>query len=299
MQNLNLKQLEVFVTVVEQGSFTAAAEHLYLAQSTVSGHISALEKEMDLTLLLRTGKRKVKLTEEGRKVYAHARTILQNCADLNRELVEHASLDITLAASTVPMQYLLPKYLSKFYAQAPQYRFTLREGDSETVHELVCGGQAQLGFVGAVLDRQELQYTLLCQDDLVLITPDTPEYRQLQREGCSGNTLLTRPLIVREGGSGTKLAVDRFLCDNQIDTDSIHVVARVESPQAMIHLVAAGLGVAIISGLAAKTAANVLTFPLTGSSTARQLYMIHAKGYRLTKPAQALFDSILQDTESQ
>ena len=109
MQNLNLKQLEVFVTVVEQGSFTAAAEHLYLAQSTVSGHISALEKEMDLTLLLRTGKRKVKLTEEGRKVYAHARTILQNCADLNRELVEHASLDITLAASTVPMQYLLPK----------------------------------------------------------------------------------------------------------------------------------------------------------------------------------------------
>lgn len=299
MQNLNLKQLEVFVTVVEQGSFTAAAEHLYLAQSTVSGHISALEKEMDLTLLLRTGKRKVKLTEEGRKVYAHARTILQNCADLNRELVEHASLDITLAASTVPMQYLLPKYLSKFYAQASQYRFTLREGDSETVHELVCGGQAQLGFVGAVLDRQELQYTLLCQDDLVLITPDTPEYRQLQQEGCSGNTLLTRPLIVREGGSGTKLAVDRFLCDNQIDTDSIHVVARVESPQAMIHLVAAGLGVAIISGLAAKTAANVLTFPLTGSSTARQLYMIHAKGYRLTKPAQALFDSILRETESQ
>ena len=299
MQNLNLKQLEVFVTVIEQGSFTAAAEHLYLAQSTVSGHISALEKEMDLTLLLRTGKRKVKLTEEGRKVYAHARTILQNCADLNRELVEHASLDITLAASTVPMQYLLPKYLSKFYAQASQYRFTLREGDSETVHELVCGGQAQLGFVGAVLDRQELQYTLLCQDDLVLITPDTPEYRQLQQEGCSGNTLLTRPLIVREGGSGTKLAVDRFLCDNQIDTDSIHVVARVESPQAMIHLVATGLGVASISGLAAKTAANVLTFPLTGSSTARQLYMIHAKGYRLTKPAQALFDSILRETESQ
>ena len=60
MQNLNLKQLEVFVTVVEEGSFTAAAEHLYLAQSTVSGHISALEKEMGLTLLLRTGKRKVK-----------------------------------------------------------------------------------------------------------------------------------------------------------------------------------------------------------------------------------------------
>ena len=70
MQNLNLKQLEVFAAVVEQGSFTAAAEQLYLAQSTVSGHITALEKELGVTLLLRTGKRKIALTEEGRKVYA-------------------------------------------------------------------------------------------------------------------------------------------------------------------------------------------------------------------------------------
>ena len=299
MQNLNLKQLEVFVTVIEQGSFTAAAEHLYLAQSTVSGHISALEKEMGLTLLLRTGKRKVTLTEEGRKVYAHAKTILQNCADLNRELVEHASLDINLDASTVPLQYLLPRYLAAFYTEAPQYRFTLREGDSEAVHEMVCSGQAQLGFVGAVLNRQDLQYDLLCQDELVLITPDTPEYRRLQAEGCSGNTLLTRPLIVREGGSGTKLAVDRFLCDNQINTDTVRVIARVESPQAMIHLVSAGMGVAVISGLAARNAANILTFPLSGSSTTRQLYMIHAKGYRLTKPAQALYESILQIAENE
>ena len=298
MQNLNLKQLEVFVTVVEQGSFTAAAEHLYLAQSTVSGHISALEKEMGLTLLLRTGKRKVMLTEEGRKVHAHAKTILQNCADLNRELVEHASLDINLAASTVPMQYLLPHYLAAFYKEAPQYRFTLREGDSEAVHEMVCSGQAQLGFVGAVLNRQDLQYNLLCQDELVLITPDTPEYRRLQKDGCSGNELLTQPLIVREGGSGTKLAVDRFLCDNQIGTESIHVIARVESPQAMIQLVSAGMGVAIVSGLAAENAAGILTFPLTGSSTTRQFYLIHAKGYRLTKPAQALYDSILWTVDS-
>ena len=99
MQNLNLKQLEVFAAVVEQGSFTAAAEQLYLAQSTVSGHITALEKELGVTLLLRTGKRKIALTEEGRKVYTHAKVILQNCADLTRQLMEHAHLELTLAAS--------------------------------------------------------------------------------------------------------------------------------------------------------------------------------------------------------
>lgn len=55
MQTLNLKQLEAFVAVVESGSFTAAAERLFLAQSTVSGHVAALEKDLGVALLLRTG----------------------------------------------------------------------------------------------------------------------------------------------------------------------------------------------------------------------------------------------------
>lgn len=297
MHNLNLKQLEVFVSVVENGSFTTAAEQLYLAQSTVSGHISALENELGLTLLIRTGKRKLILTEEGRKVYAHAKTILQNCADLSRELVEHTNLEISLAASTIPMHYLLPQYLAEFYTRAPQHRVTLQEGDTETVHKMVLNGQAQLGFVGAVLNQQELQYTLLCQDELVLIAPDTPAYRALQQDHVCGNALLSHPLIIRTGGSGTKLAVDRFLCDNQISQDATHVIARVESTQAMLNLVRLGLGVAVTSGLAARSAQDLLIFPLHGSSTSRQLYMIHAKGYRLTKPAQALYDCICALTE--
>ena len=69
MQTLNLKQLEAFCAVVERGSFTAAAEALYLAQSTVSGHILALEKDIGVPLLVRSGKRRITLTEEGRRVY--------------------------------------------------------------------------------------------------------------------------------------------------------------------------------------------------------------------------------------
>lgn len=298
MQNLNLKQLEVFVAVVECGSFTTAAEQIYLAQSTVSGHVAALEKELNLTLLIRTGKRKLMLTDEGRKVYAHAKTILQNCADLSRELVEHTSLELTLAASTIPMQYVLPRYLAGFSNLHDQYRFTLRGGDSETVHEMVLSGRAQLGFVGAVLNRQELQYEPLETDELVLITPDTERFRQLQQSGAVGNDLLNEPLIFREGGSGTKLAVDRFLCENEIPSQQIQIIARMEDTQAMVEAVRLGMGMAIVSGLAAEAAPQVLQFPLRGKSTARQLYMIHAKGYRLTKPAQAFHDYILQQLET-
>ena len=76
MQTLNLKQLEAFCAVVERGSFTAAADALYLAQSTVSGHILALEKDIGVPLLVRSGNRRITLTEEGRRVYDHAHTIL-------------------------------------------------------------------------------------------------------------------------------------------------------------------------------------------------------------------------------
>ena len=101
MQSLNLKQLEVFCTVVAEGSFTAAAEKLYLAQSTVSGHVAALEKDLGVPLLVRTGKRRIALTGEGRRVYAHARAILQSCDELSRELEEQVSRELTIAASSL------------------------------------------------------------------------------------------------------------------------------------------------------------------------------------------------------
>ena len=137
MQTLNLKQLEAFCAVVERGSFTAAAEALYLAQSTVSGHILALEKDIGVPLLVRSGKRRITLTEEGRRVYDHAHTILQSCAELSRELEEQTSREVSLAASSIPMQYILPQLISDFHRENPDFRFLLRSGDSAAVHAAV------------------------------------------------------------------------------------------------------------------------------------------------------------------
>ena len=112
MQTLNLKQLEAFCAVVERGSFTAAAEALYLAQSTVSGHILSLEKDIGVPLLVRSGKRRIALTEEGRRVYDHAHTILQSCTELSRELEEQTSREVSLAASSIPIKYIVTQIIS-------------------------------------------------------------------------------------------------------------------------------------------------------------------------------------------
>jgi len=291
--NYNLKQLEAFVAVVECGSFTAAADKLYLAQSTVSAHVAAVEKEIGVPLLMRSGKRKIILTEEGRRVYAHAKAILQSCEQLSKELEERNSQELMLAASTIPMSYLLPEIIAGFAQQMPQCRFTLRSGDSASVHELVLDGEAQIGFVGAVMNRKELVYDMLYEDKLMLLTPDTEKYRQMKNSGVPGNALLSEPLIFRELGSGTQQAVDKFLCENSIRTEDVHVVARMDNHDTILRAVARGLGIAIVSELAARAAQNVICFPLEGKSTVRYLYMITPKNLRLTNVAQTFREYVL------
>ena len=291
--NYNLKQLEAFVAVVECGSFTAAADRLYLAQSTISAHVAALEKEIGVPLLMRSGKRRIILTEEGRRVYTHAKAILQSCEQLSRELEERNSQELVLAASTIPMSYLLPGIIAGFAQQMLQCRFTLCSGDSASVHELVLEGQAQIGFVGAVMNRKELVYDMLYEDKLMLLTPDTEKYREMKSAGISGNALLSEPLIFRELGSGTQQAVDKFLCENNIRTEDIHVVARMDNHDTILRAIAQGLGIAVVSELAARAAQNVISFPLEGKSTVRYLYMITPKNLRLTNVARSFREYVL------
>lgn len=293
MQSLNLKQLEAFCAVVEKGSFTAASEALYLAQSTVSGHVSALERDLGVPLLVRSSKRRITLTEEGRKVYAHARSILQSCGELSRELEEQTSQELTLAASSIPMQYLLPRLVAGFSAIRPECRFTLKDGDSERVHRAVLEGEAQLGFVGAVLNMKELRYEKIAEDALVLAAPDTPRFRELYKQGVPGNTLLGEPLLFREGGSGTQIAGQRFLTENGIRAEDLQIVARIENSEALLRAVGAGMGCAVVSGLAAASASDVLSFPLKGKHPSRELYMIRPLDRRISKIASAFAEYVL------
>ncbi|MBR5429821.1 MAG: LysR family transcriptional regulator [Firmicutes bacterium] len=294
MHTPNLKQLEAFCTVVELGSFTGAADKLSMAQSTISGHVAGLEKELGLSLLARTGRHRVDLTVEGRWVYDQAKAILGSCEGLSMQVAEQASRELAVGGSSIPMQYVLPALIAEFARQEPACHFTLRQGDSQRVHAMVEHGDVHLGFVGSMLEGQELHYDRICSDPLVLVTPDTPAYRQRWEQGGTGNEMLTAsPLLFREGGSGTQIAGIRFLRDNGIDPEELNVVARVENSETLLELVRGGLGCAVVSGRAAAATAGLLSFPLTGKSTSRELYMIRPQDRRLPRAAAAFADFVL------
>ena len=107
---MNLKQLEAFVEVAQSGSFSKAAKKLFLTQPTISAHIASLEKELDTRVFVRNTK-EVSLSPEGQKLYTYARQILDLTEKIREEFGRHDEEEqkcVTIAASTIPAEYLLP-----------------------------------------------------------------------------------------------------------------------------------------------------------------------------------------------
>ena len=148
MLEINLKQLESFVATVEHSGFTAAAAALYLTQSTVSAHVSALEQTLGVPLLVRGARRPVTLTPEGQNVYAQAREILNRCERL-QALGPAEQPPLRLGASTAPGQGLLPELLTGFLQRCPDSRYVLLRGDSARIHSLMLDSRVHTSALSA------------------------------------------------------------------------------------------------------------------------------------------------------
>ena len=295
MNDISLKQLEIFVAVVEYSGFTRAAEELFFNQSTVSAHISLLEQALGKELFVRSNRRHVRLTKEGEQVYPIARRILNDCAALRTLFSDADSAPVVaLGASTVPGQYLVPGYLAAFLKREPEFRYSLRRGDSEQVHRMLKSGQIAVGFVGAVSEPENVDYFPLYDDRLVLAAPNNEHYRMLRERGVYGRELLLEePFVSREEGSGTDTSLQNYLRTLGLSHDMLHVVARVDDPEAIKQMVSGGVGVAVLSALAVEQEVQndtLLAFEMDKSALKRTIYLITLKSQQLSRMEQKLVD---------
>ena len=305
MNDISLKQLEIFVAVVEYGGFTRAAEELFFNQSTVSAHISLLEQALGKELFVRSNRRHVRLTKEGEQVYPIARRILNDCAALRTLFSDADSAPVVaLGASTVPGQYLVPGYLAAFFRRSypasaflkrePEFRYSLRRGDSEQVHRMLKSGQIAVGFVGAVSEPENVDYFPLYDDRLVIAAPNNEHYRAFRERGVYGRELLLEePFVSREEGSGTDTSLQNYLRTLGLSHDMLHVVARVDDPEAIKQMVSGGVGVAVLSALAVEQEAQngtLLAFEMDKSALKRTIYLITLKSQQLSRMEQKLVD---------
>ena len=280
MLKINLKQLEAFVATAEFSSFTKASEELFLTQSTVSSHINALESTLGIRLIQRSARQRVTLTKEGELVYREAREILDRCQALQDLKNQTRENHLVIGASSVPGQCLMPEIMGDYLETDPDCHYVQLRGDSIRIHEYLAQGKANLGFVGIAANPREYHYHPVAEDRLVLITANKEPFLSFQRSGASGLELLSMPMILREENSGTRQEMDQYLRRQQIDPQSLNVIAQIDNPEAIRSSVSRGLGVSIMSVLAARDyllSERLLSFELGDQGAFRKIYLTWRK----------------------
>lgn len=289
---MNLKQLEAFVQVAEGGSFSKAARELYLTQPTISAHISSLEKELNVRLFVRNTK-EVSLSDNGKDLYKYAKQMV----DLQGKIEEHFGMRkdsgkhcITIAASTIPAQYLLPKVLMRFNEKYPEEQFKIKETDSAQVVTQIVDCMADVGFTGTVLEKKNCKYIPFYKDELVIIAPNMEKYRRIQEECPNDISWLEREhVIMREEGSGTRKEAEKQLRSAGVNMADLEIIASIENQETIKKSVRQGMGVSILSRLAATDeakAGQMLIFPIPGADEGRDINVVYNRNYQLSRSAE-------------
>ncbi|MGN0205128.1 MAG: selenium metabolism-associated LysR family transcriptional regulator, partial [Coprococcus sp.] len=276
---MELKQLEAFTAVVDYNSFSEAAKHLFLTQPTVSAHVAALEKELDTKLIVRTTKR-LYITSRGYELYDSAVSMLKIRNHILNEFVGSHKRIIDLGASTIPSSYVLPEILSAFGHLNPDIYFHSELSDSMGIIQQVQSGKLDFGLVGTATEDNDLVFIPFLEDELVIVTPVTPHYLQLEKEKATLDRMLSEPFILREKGSGTKKEVDKYLEKRKIPASSLNVVARMNDLEAVKRSIMNGLGISILSAKSIqdlKNSRQVIVFPLDKPAPTRNLYIVYKR----------------------
>lgn len=286
---MNLKQLEAFVRVADNSSFSNAAKKMALKQSTVSCHISSLEKELKVRLFIRNTK-DVKLSKDGEILYQYAKQMIDMEGRIKKIFISNKKKDedkcVNIAASSIPMQYLLPDLLAKYMESYPNNPVKVVEMDSKQVIEKVNQCMVNIGLTGTMIEKTNCKYMPIYQDELVIAAPNLERYQKIKFEETHLQWIMKEPIIVREEGSGTRKEAERQLQKLGVNVEGLNIVACMENPEVIKRSVKNGLGITIISKLAIEKEVErgeILEIPLSSQKLKRDLYLIYNKNSYLSK----------------
>ena len=294
MLHLTLRQLRVFDSVAHHLSFSRAAEALHLTQPAVSMQIKQLEEAVGLPLFEQLGK-KIYLTVAGKEFLHYCRNILDQLTEAENVLAEMKGVDrgkLTMGVATTA-SYFATQLLAEFCKRYPKVSVSLNVTNRETLLQQLAQNQLDMAVMGKPPEGLDLDMTSFMENPLVIIaavnhplahTSDIPLSR-LQQE----------TFLVREQGSGTRIAMERFFTEQGI---KLTTGTEMSTNEAIKQAVQAGMGLGILSlhTVSLELEANrlvvldVQSFPIM-----RDWYVVHRKGKRLTATAQMFKEFLLKE----
>ena len=269
-----LQSLPVFFTVVEEGSFSAAAKKLNVTQPTISFHIDNLEKKLGCQLFLRNI-RGVSPTVYGEKLYHSTCKIEAVVQETYKEIWAMQNGDtghIVLGASSIPADYILPSLLGNFLKTHQQIKISLKSDDSDNILSNYAKNELAIAIIGHEPPKQFLSHPLW-HDELILVTH--PEIAREFPTKPSLTIVKSSPMIIREPSSGTRKTLAKALQSHGIALTQCNIVMEVSGNQALKSTLLSQLGIAFISRWAVQNelnAGSLITIPLPGLEIKRQFY---------------------------
>jgi DNA-binding transcriptional LysR family regulator len=266
---MELHQLEYFVAVAEEASFTRAATRVHVAQPGVSAQVRRLESELGQQLLDRSG-RSVRLTEVGTAVLPFARAALSAVANARLAVAELAGLvrgQVTVGMVSGCALPVLAELLAGFHDLYPGVSIALTEENSGRLVELLRESQLDLALIGSAGDPVSgVETAVIVAEELVAaVHPGHP----LAASGAvTVHALRDLPLVSLPRGTGVRAALDAACAQAGF---APRIVFEASALPMVAQLATRGLGVAIIPASAATTATAATIVPITSPSIRSRL----------------------------
>ncbi len=244
---LTLRQLEVFAATAQLGSTRAAAGQVARSQSAASAALAELEGTLGTQLFDRVGRRLV-LNENGQALLPAAIGLLEQASALELLFTSQHPAPLNLASSFTVGEYLLPDLIARWRSLNEHCPVDLAIANTRDVLEAVASFQVNVGFIEGSGSHPDLAIKRWRRDELiVVVAPDHP----LASARATPRSLSQAPWILRERGSGTREAADRWL---SMHLDEYAIGMELGSNEAVKRAVRAGLGIGCLSRLAVQEA---------------------------------------------
>lgn len=289
MKNITLRQLKIFEAVARHLSFSRAAEELHLTQPAVSMQVQALEDQAGLPLTEQAGK-KVRLTAAGEEVARQARRIAEQLREASEALaalkgVESGRLKIGVVSTA---KYFAPSLLAEFRRRHPGVDIQLTVNNRGAIVRHLAENDIDLAIMGTPPSEFETVARVFADHPLVFIAaPDHPLARMRRIEP---RKLGEETLLIREQGSGTRGALERFLAEHGVTAGASMELG---SNETIKQAVMAGLGISFISehtiGLE-RSVGRIVRLNVDGTPLNRQWRLVYRTDKRLMPAATAFVE---------
>lgn len=292
MNQATLHQLKVFEAAARHGSFTRAAEELFLTQPTISMQIKQLKKSVGLPLFEQVGKR-LYLTEAGKELFATCRQIFDTMAQFEMKVADLKGLkqgQLRLAVITTA-KFFIPRLLGPFCQLYPGIDISLQVTNHEGMIERMTSNLDDLYIMTQIPENLDVTHRQFLENPLVVLAP--VNHPLAKQKNIPIQALSDETFIMREPGSGTRRAVQKLFDEKEVD---VHVKLELGSNEAIKQAIIGGLGVSVLSRhtlISASERSEITILDVEHFPIRRNWYFVYPSGKQLSIVASTYMEYLL------